>query len=54
MVKLANVRRENEDFRELLDTVYPILMLTGHVDLAQKILRKIYPATGYWEDGTTK
>lgn len=52
--KVEFLRQENADFRELLDTVYPILMLAGHVELAQKILGKQYPSNKTWDDGTTK
>ena len=51
---INNLQQNNAELRDLLENVYAELMLLGSVGLAEGVLRKLYPITGTWEDGTTK
>lgn len=50
---IEDLRQDNADLRDLLEQTYSVLMENGSVDFAEKILNRLYPITGTWEDGTT-
>lgn len=50
---IEELRTENAEFRDLFETLHPMLIDFGASETAKRLMRLVYPVYGTTEDGTT-